>query len=229
MSILSSNNIFNNILFFDYLFFSLFLQCSKAAAATVDIHLPLVAESKHRSKTMVKQSNSGSNSNNKNNGSPNRLPSQQQQQRQNDDGSHHTQTIDNVVIAEKEEDKVHNNRNSRFRSSSAQRQQQDFANTTAAAAAAATSKKLLAAGEDRHLLLHVKKIRSEQQLNAMLEYLQAGFLKLENLSNEKRRIKKLIRAWNSSFEKNNSRLPTSSERKGHLRELYEEYHQVISK
>lgn len=78
----------------------------------------------------------------------------------------------------------------------------------------------------RNLLLHVKKVRSEQQMNAMIEYLQAGFIKIETLTTEKRRIKKLIKAWNASFEKNNSRLPTSSERKGHLRELYEEYHQV---
>jgi hypothetical protein len=81
------------------------------------------------------------------------------------------------------------------------------------------------ANNDRNLLQHVKKIRSEQQLTAMLEYIQAGFNKIETLSIEKRRVKKLIRAWNSSFEKKNGRLPTSNERKGHLRELYEEYQQ----
>lgn len=90
------------------------------------------------------------------------------------------------------------------------------------------------AGEEEHggrhnqrmLLQHVQKIRSEQQLNAMLEYIQAGFDKIEVLNTEKRRIKKLIRAWNASFEKKTGRLPTSTERKGHLRELYEEYQQV---
>lgn len=95
----------------------------------------------------------------------------------------------------------------------------------------ASSKKIGPSGlpdneNSRNLLLHVKKVRSEQQMNAMLDYLQAGFIKIETLTTEKRRIKKLIKAWNASFEKNNARLPTSSERKGHLRELYEEYHQV---
>ena len=80
----------------------------------------------------------------------------------------------------------------------------------------------------RSLLQHVKKVRSEQQMNQMIEYLQAGFIKIETLTTEKRRIKKLIKAWNTSFEKKNARLPTSSERKGHLRELYEEYHQVMT-
>eukprot|EP01034_Spumella_vulgaris_P022860 gene22860-29037_t len=85
--------------------------------------------------------------------------------------------------------------------------------------------KAVSPNNDRNLLQHVKKIRSEQQLTAMLEYIQAGFNKIETLSTEKRRVKKLIRAWNASFEKKNGRLPTSNERKGHLRELYEEYQQ----
>ena len=60
----------------------------------------------------------------------------------------------------------------------------------------------------------------------MLDYFQGELLRIEKLTNEKRRIKKYIKAWNASFEKKNQRLPTNTERKGHLRELYEEYHQV---
>jgi hypothetical protein len=79
----------------------------------------------------------------------------------------------------------------------------------------------------RNLLQHVKKVRSDQQLQAMVEYLNAGMVKVETNAQEKRRLKKLIKAWNASFEKKHGRLPTSAERsKGHLRELYEEYHQV---
>jgi regulator of replication initiation timing len=101
------------------------------------------------------------------------------------------------------------------------------ASAPAADGAKDASKKSARESENhRNLLQHVKKVRSDQQLQAMIEYLQAGFIKIENLSLEKRRIKKLIKAWNTSFEKKNSRVPTSGERKGHLRELYEEYHQV---
>jgi hypothetical protein len=39
-------------------------------------------------------------------------------------------------------------------------------------------------------------------------------------------VKKLIKAWNASFERNNGVAITGSERKGQLRELYEEYQQV---
>lgn len=41
-------------------------------------------------------------------------------------------------------------------------------------------------------------------------------------------MKKLIRAWNASYEKANGAPPTSNERKGLLRDLYEEYQQVIA-
>ena len=89
-----------------------------------------------------------------------------------------------------------------------------------------STKQALESANTKKLLQDVKKVRSEQQITAMVEYLQAGFIKIETLSLEKRRIKKLIKAWNNSFERKNGRLPTSGERKGHLRELYEEYHQV---
>ena len=55
---------------------------------------------------------------------------------------------------------------------------------------------------DDHMLQHVKKIRSEQQMNALVEFIQAGFVKIEHLDAEKRRVKKLIKAWNKSYEKN---------------------------
>ena len=79
---------------------------------------------------------------------------------------------------------------------------------------------------DKNLLLHVQKIRSEQQLDALIEYIQAGYIKIDSLVVEKRRLKKLIKAWNATYEKNLGRPPNASERKGHYRELFEEYQQV---
>lgn len=79
---------------------------------------------------------------------------------------------------------------------------------------------------DSKLLENVQKIRSEQQLHAITEYLQVGFAKIDKLSLEKRKIKKLIKAWNATYQKQFGHLPSSSERKGHLRELYEDYHKV---
>jgi hypothetical protein len=76
------------------------------------------------------------------------------------------------------------------------------------------------------LLQNVQQIRSEQQLKAVMEYISSGLQKLEGITNEKRRVKKLIRAWNASYERKYGKLPTSAERKGHLRELHEEYQQV---
>ena len=60
----------------------------------------------------------------------------------------------------------------------------------------------------------------------MIEYLENGFAKMENISIEKRRVKKLIQAWNKILLRNNEKIPVDSERKGRLREMYEEYHQL---
>eukprot|EP00981_Chlorochromonas_danica_P000957 scaffold229_cov155-Ochromonas_danica.AAC.5 len=76
------------------------------------------------------------------------------------------------------------------------------------------------------LLQNLQKIRSEQQLNTVMEYINASLLKIDSLKNEKRRVKKLIRAWNASYEKQHGRLPAIADRKGHLRELHEEYQQL---
>lgn len=85
-----------------------------------------------------------------------------------------------------------------------------------------------ASESEKILLQNIKKIRTEQQLLALLEYMQAGFIKIEYLNTEKRKLKKLIKAWNFSFERKNGRVPTANERKGHLRDLYEEYQQVLA-
>lgn len=79
---------------------------------------------------------------------------------------------------------------------------------------------------DSKLLENVQKIRSEQQLTSIMEYLQVGFAKIDKLSLEKRKIKKLIKAWNATYQKQFGHIPSSSERRGHLRELYEDYHKV---
>ena len=76
-------------------------------------------------------------------------------------------------------------------------------------------------------LVHLKKIRSEQQLATMMEFLESGFAKMESIAIEKRRVKKLIQAWNKILLKSGAeKLPADSERRGRLREMYEEYHQL---
>jgi len=47
------------------------------------------------------------------------------------------------------------------------------------------------ASRSKDLLKDIKSIRSEKQLNDMLEYIAAGYEKIESLANEKRRIKKI--------------------------------------
>jgi len=88
------------------------------------------------------------------------------------------------------------------------------------------NKNLEKSGTKKDLLQHLLKIRTQQQLDSVIEYLNAGFNKIDQLNAEKRRIKKLIHAWNVTYQKQHQRLPTSSERKGQLRELHEEYQQV---
>jgi len=77
-----------------------------------------------------------------------------------------------------------------------------------------------------HLLLHVKDIRSQQHMNATIDFVQSGMDKIEALNRDKRRVKKMIRAWNASYEKTNGVAPIGSERKGLVRDLYEEYQQI---
>lgn len=76
------------------------------------------------------------------------------------------------------------------------------------------------------LVMDVQQIRSQQQMRAVVEHMSAQQMKIEGLANEKRRVKKLIRAWNASYERQHGRLPGSGDRKGHLRELHEEYQQL---
>lgn len=44
-----------------------------------------------------------------------------------------------------------------------------------------------------HLLIHVKDIRSEKQLTALIEYIQDGYISIENTDIEKKKLKKLIK------------------------------------
>ena len=43
------------------------------------------------------------------------------------------------------------------------------------------------------MLIHVKDIRSESQLTALISYIQEGYMSIEYSDNEKRRLKRLIR------------------------------------
>jgi hypothetical protein len=76
------------------------------------------------------------------------------------------------------------------------------------------------------MLMHVKKIRSEQQLSALLDYIQSAYIKIENLEGEKRRLKKQLRTWNMTFERDNGRAPTSKEGKVLMKDQYMDYEQV---
>lgn len=69
-------------------------------------------------------------------------------------------------------------------------------------------------------MVDIKKTRSEQQLVSIIDYLTSGnilvlvafvfnlyiylfnlaYSKIENLANEKRKLKKILKSWNSSFE-----------------------------
>jgi hypothetical protein len=80
--------------------------------------------------------------------------------------------------------------------------------------------------KEEKLLQDVREIRNEQHQLALIEYVNTNYSKIESLLVEKRRLKRLIKAWNASYEKEHGRLPSSTERKGHLRELHEEYQQV---
>jgi SepF-like predicted cell division protein (DUF552 family) len=51
-----------------------------------------------------------------------------------------------------------------------------------------------------HLLIHVKDIRSEKQLTALIEYIQDGYISIENTDIEKKKLKKIIKGWNDTFE-----------------------------
>jgi hypothetical protein len=44
-----------------------------------------------------------------------------------------------------------------------------------------------------HLLIHVKDIRSEKQLTALIEYIQDGYISIENTDIEKKKLKKIIK------------------------------------
>lgn len=76
------------------------------------------------------------------------------------------------------------------------------------------------------LIKEAKKVRSEQQLSVLIDYIQAGYARLESLEYEKRRLKKIIRSWNASFERLHGRPPTTKERKMNMKEQYVEYEQV---
>jgi hypothetical protein len=79
---------------------------------------------------------------------------------------------------------------------------------------------------EKNLLVHIKSVKSEQQLVALIEYIQAGYDKIERLDNDKRFIKKQLKSWNAAFEQRNGRAPTNRERKTLARDMYEAYQQV---
>jgi hypothetical protein len=79
---------------------------------------------------------------------------------------------------------------------------------------------------ERSMIKEVMKMRSDQQLANLIEYVQAGFAKIEDLEGNKRRLKKIFRAWNVRFEKANGREPTLKDRKAVLKEQYMEYDEV---
>jgi SepF-like predicted cell division protein (DUF552 family) len=78
-----------------------------------------------------------------------------------------------------------------------------------------------------HLLIHVKDIRSEKQLTALIEYIQDGYISIENTDIEKKKLKKIIKGWNDTFENANGRVATNQEKKTLVRDMYEDYQKVI--
>lgn len=75
-------------------------------------------------------------------------------------------------------------------------------------------------------LQYLQQIRSEQQIKSIVDYISDTMQKIDGLQNDRRRVKKLIKAWNTSHERKYGHAPSAQERKGHLRSLHEEYRQV---
>jgi hypothetical protein len=79
---------------------------------------------------------------------------------------------------------------------------------------------------ERSMIKEVMKMRSDQQLANLIEYVQAGCSKIEDLESEKRRLKKIFRAWNLRYEKIHGKEATIKDKKSALTEQYQEYETV---
>lgn len=86
------------------------------------------------------------------------------------------------------------------------------------------------------LLMGVKQIRSEQKMSSWLEYFRVAIADIDNLRSEKRRLKKLVRAWSARVKQQEQAVRSGAqhssqeaerERAKYLKELQREYH-VIS-
>ena len=77
-----------------------------------------------------------------------------------------------------------------------------------------------------NLLMHITKIQSEHQLAALIEYIQDGYVAIEQADNNKRQHKHAIQQWNSAFEERCGRAATNTERKTLARGMYESYQQA---
>jgi hypothetical protein len=72
----------------------------------------------------------------------------------------------------------------------------------------------------------VLQIRSKQEFDVLMDYINAGHIKIENLRNERRRLKKLLRSFLSGFERQYGRRPTMKERRSLYGPQYEDFEQV---
>jgi hypothetical protein len=80
--------------------------------------------------------------------------------------------------------------------------------------------------QDQSVTERTERVKSDKHMQSIIDYVLSAEKKMASLSTEKKRIKKLIKAWNLTYQKQYGKLPSSTDRKGHLRELHEEYHQV---
>ena len=60
-------------------------------------------------------------------------------------------------------------------------------------------------------------------LASLIEYIQDGYVAIEQADNDKRHYKKIIKQWNHSFEERCGRIATNTERKALARDMYESY------
>ena len=58
---------------------------------------------------------------------------------------------------------------------------------------------------------------------SLIEYIQDGYVAIEQADNDKRKYKKAIKQWNAAFEERCGRIATNTERKALAREMYESY------
>lgn len=90
------------------------------------------------------------------------------------------------------------------------------------------STKLNSSSKEVHIISLLNIARSEKHRDILCDYYESEFEKLERLECEKLRVRKGLKMWNATFEREVKRLPTNIERKELAGKMYQEYQKVRS-